>query len=120
MCSTLYVFVLQINENTIDILQKLYVYLIEYSRGKKKCPKGIGLQALLDFLQIAYSSSAPDLRDRVNRAYKVFIQYEPEKKNNDTDNKRKRTKKSKANEESEENDKNRKIINFWCFSAEFG
>lgn len=108
------------NKDTIETLQKLMAYLVEYSRGVAKCPKGIGLQAVLDFLQTSYSSSAPDLRERVNRAYKVYIQYEPEKKKNENENKRKRSKKSNAKEDGEEDVKNRKIINFWCFSAEFG
>lgn len=114
-------FILQINEDTIEILQKLSAYLVEYSRlVVKKCPKGIGLHALLDFLQVAYSSSAPDLRERVNRAYKVNIQYEPKKKKNENENKRKRTGKPKAMEDREDDVEKRKIINFWCFSAEFG
>lgn len=120
----MFVFILQINEDTIEILQKLIAYLVEYSRlvPNKKCPKGIGLHALLDFLQIAYSSSAPDLRERVNRAYKVNIQYEPKKKKNESENenKRKRTGKPKAMEDREVDVEQRKIINFWCFSAEFG
>lgn len=110
----------QINEGAIETLQKLFSYLVEYSKGFKKSPKGMGLQALLDFLQIAYSSSAPDLRDRVNRAYKVHLQSEPEKKKNVNETKRKREKNSKYKIEREEEYENRKIINFWCFSAEFG
>lgn len=116
----LYVLVLQINEDTIDILQRLLSCLVEYSKGFKQSPKGIGLQALLDFLQIAYSSSAPDLRERVNRAYKVYIQYEPKKREKVNEAKRKRGRNSKTKMEGEEDAENRKIINFWCFSAEFG
>lgn len=116
----MHLFVLQINEDTVETLKMLIAYLVEYSKGVAKCPKGIGLQAVLNFLQISYSSSAPDLRERVNRAYKVYIQYEPEKKKNENEIKRKRSQTSNAKEDGEEDVKNRKIINFWCFSAEFG
>lgn len=116
----MYLFVLQISEDAIDVLQKLVAYLIEYSKGRRHCQKGIGLKALSNFLQVAYSSAAPELRERVNRAYKVYIQYEPEKPEQENENKRKKGKKSNPTEQNEEDVKNRKIINFWCFSAEFG
>lgn len=96
----------QINENTheslVDLLNDVIACMIELSSKKRKYVTG--LRAVLGFLRIVFSSSAPNLRDQVNKCYKVYI--EPDNK---TDNK-----------PSTSKPENSKTINFWCFSPKFG
>lgn len=111
----------------IDVLQKLIGILvvesqkrslitengagvIQSSSSKKNCPSGIGLRALSSFLRIVFSCSAPQLRDRVNRCYKIYIEREPNKLANNVN----------GSQTVERSHQKAKIINVWCFSAAFG
>lgn len=75
----------------------------------QKCPEGIGLRSLLSFLRVAFSSSAPHLRDRVIRSYKIYIEREADK-NTTLD----------GATIVEKSHPRAKIINVWCFSPAFG
>lgn len=114
---------LQITENNhesiLDILSKLIGALVNLSRKEykvtedgivtQKGPSGYGLRALSSFLRVAFSSSAPDLKDEVNKCYKVHIEPEPDKKSivNGVLN-------------TEKPHLNAKIIHLLCLSAKFG
>lgn len=80
--------------------------LIDKSRKHKKCPTGLGLQAIRELLQIAFASSAENLREKVNRCYKIYITEEPQKPS--------------SSKSKQVHDKSLKVVNFWCFSAGFG
>ncbi|XP_055298263.1 regulator of telomere elongation helicase 1 homolog isoform X2 [Sitodiplosis mosellana] len=113
----------QINESNhetiLDHLHGLIGTLVNASRNQilvtesgyvsQKCPSGIGLRALSSFLRVVFSSSAPHLRDRVIRCYKIYIEREPDKKTTVYGV----TTVEKAHPKA-------KIINVWCFSAAFG
>lgn len=75
----------------------------------QKCPNGTGLRAILTFLRIVFSSSAPHLRDRVKQCYIVYIEREKEKKTI-----------VNGVATTEKPHPKAKIVNFWCFSAAFG
>lgn len=79
--------------------------------------RGAGLQQVNEFLQIVFSSSAEDLRERMDRCYKVHIELEPTKQ----------IRGSKVNENGWIKPKATisskpvaKIVSFWCFSPGFG
>lgn len=107
------------HESIIEILSKLISALVNSSRKKlvvtndgtvaQKGPSGYGLRALSSFLRVVFSSSAPDLKDEVNKCYKVHIEPEPDKK-------------SVVNGvlTFEKPHPNAKRINFLCLSAKFG
>lgn len=92
------------------ILRTLDQILFEESRKKQvaqnKCPDGIGIRSIRNFLTVVFSNSAPHLQERVKTCYKVYIEHEPAvlTRNNDT----------------ERPEVNAKRINFWCFSPVFG
>lgn len=83
------------------MLQDMIEFLVGLPRKQRS--KGIGLQAMLEFLQIAFATSAEKLRHKVKTSYKVHITQEPKKQ------------RDKNGQE-----KKLKIMNFWCFSAAFG
>lgn len=103
----------------MDHLHQLIGALVNVSRKQllvtengivvQKCPSGIGLRAISSFLRVVFSSSAPHLRDRVNRCYKIFIEREPDKQTI-----------VDGVETTEKPHPKAKIINVWCFSAAFG
>lgn len=79
--------------------------------------RGAGLQYMSDFLTIVFSSSEQGFRERVNRCYKVYVEYE-------------QTKPARGSKVSESgwiqpkavlNSKTTaKVISYWCFSPGFG
>lgn len=85
------------------------ILITELGTVEQKCPNGTGLRALSSFLRVVFSSSAPHLRDRVNRCYKIYIEREQEKQT---------VVDGSANIEKPH--PKAKIINVWCFSAAFG
>lgn len=90
-------------------LDKLIALLVDRKSQKYvRVPEGIGLKSILDFLKVAFSTSSDDLRDRVDRCYKVYIEYETENNNNNLSTTR-----------VVQNIYGKKV-NFWCFSPAFG
>lgn len=75
----------------------------------QKGPSGYGLRALSSFLRVVFSSSAPDLKDEVNKCYKVHIEPEQDKKIV-----------GHGVLTTEKPHPNAKRINFLCLSAKFG
>lgn len=79
--------------------------------------RGTGLQYIYEFLQIVFASSAEDLRQRMDRCYKVYIEFEQQKP----------VRANKPNEsgwiQSKTTTKAKsfaKSVSFWCFSPGFG
>lgn len=77
--------------------------------SSKKCKYVTGLRAVKAFLQIVFSSSAPNLRKEVIRCYKVYIEREPQSQSQPSTSKTKKM-----------HNENAKIVHFWCFSPRFG
>lgn len=102
-------FQLQITESHISLIGKMSDILFE--NRKRKAPKGTGLKAVSQFLQIAFASSTPHLKDRINNFYRIYVEKEVEP----TGTSAKRTPKF-----IREFDETNKVVNLWCFSPAFG
>lgn len=78
-------------------------------------PAGVGLNAVLGFLQIIFTSAASHLKDRIDSYYRVYIENETCSQSQiDDESDPPEGPKGPAVEES------RKTVNFWCFSPAFG
>lgn len=78
--------------------------------------RGTGLQYIHEFLQIVFASSTEDLRQRMDRCYKVYVEQEQQKpvRGKTVENgwiQSKATTKTKSVGKS---------VSFWCFSPGFG
>lgn len=84
-------------QKIIDLMNKSIEFTTgrpEYGRGRRRDK---GLQKMLEFMKVVYSSSSESPRDESEQYYRVHI---------------------KRDSDSETVDS--KIINFWCFSPAFG
>lgn len=109
-------------QSNVEVIMKLLDTLITYlatdSEGNGSVfRRGAGFQHMQEFLQIVFSSSADDLRQRMERCYKVYIALEPPKQ----------TRGGKTNEGGWIQPKatimskpTAKMVSFWCFSPGFG
>lgn len=105
-------------DTMIKLLDTLVTYLTTNAEASGSVfRRGVGLQDMHAFLQIVFSSSGEDLRQRMNRCYKVYIEPEPQKQ----------TRGSRTNDNGWIQPKNvqktkstAKIVSFWCFSPGFG
>lgn len=106
----------------MEIVLKLLDTLITYLATDGQAAgaifrRGSGLQYIHEFLQIVFASSTEDLRQRMDRCYKVYIEQEQQKptRGKTTENGWMQTKttttKTKASAKS---------VSFWCFSPGFG
>lgn len=111
----------QITQRNVEIVIKLLDTLITYLTTNGEASgsifrRGSGLQYIHEFLQIVFASSSEDLRQRMNRCYKVYIEQEQQKpvrgteKNSGWINSKAVTKTKSVG----------KIVSFWCFSPGFG
>lgn len=112
----------QITMGNVDTMIKLLDTLVTYLTTNAEASgsvfrRGVGLQDMHAFLQIVFSSSGEDLRQRMNRCYKVYVEPEPQKQ----------TRGSRTNDNGWIQPKNvqktkstAKIVSFWCFSPGFG
>lgn len=82
--------------------------MIKKSYENEQSLGGFGLNLLLEFLKVTFSTSADHLRDRIDRCYKVYIEGEEEFENDDA-----------STSGVLQNDKSKKV-NFWCFNPAFG
>lgn len=100
----------QINENNhedlISLLDKIIGLLVEKSPRNRKYVTG--LNDLKNFLQIVFSSSAPELKAQVKQCYNVHIKHEFQEQNKQS------TSKMKVMPNKDD-----KIVSFWCFSSRF-
>lgn len=102
----------------IKLLGTLVTYLATDSEASGSIfRRGTGLQHMHEFLQIVFSSSSDDLRKRMDRCYKVYIEQEQQKP----------TRGAKTNEggwiQPKTTIKSKscaKTVSFWCFSPGFG
>ncbi|XP_031629001.1 regulator of telomere elongation helicase 1 homolog [Contarinia nasturtii] len=105
-------------EVIIKLLDTLIIYLTTDSEASGSVfRRGAGLQYAYEFLQIAFSSSAEDLRKRMDRCYKVYIEFEPQKQTRGTKTSEGGWMQTKAAITSKPV---AKIVSFWCFSPGFG
>lgn len=114
--------IFQITQRNVEIDIKLLDTLVTYlATGGEAAGsvfrRGTGLQYIHEFLQIVFASSAADLRARMDRCYKVYIEPEPQKP----------VRANKPNEsgwiQSKAMTKTKSIgksVSFWCFSPGFG
>ena len=109
-------------QGNVEVLIKLLDTLIAYLATDSEASgsvfrRGAGLQNVQEFLQIVFSSSSEDLRRRIDRCYKVYIEQEPQKQ----------TRGAKTNEggwiqpkAALKSKSSAKSVSFWCFSPGFG
>lgn len=98
----------QVAESDIFLIEKLIEILFE--NKENKAPQGKGLAAIANFLKVAYTSGASQLKDRIDSYYNVYLENEPINAHT-------------QNDESDDTQKwsgSRKVVNFWCFSPAFG
>lgn len=79
--------------------------------------RGAGLQHMQEFLQIVFSSSSDNLRQRMDRCYKVYIEHEPQKQTRGAKTNEGGWIQPKAVMKTKSAAKN---VSFWCFSPGFG
>lgn len=102
-------FQLQISESDILVIEKLVE--IFFANKQKNTPKGTGLRTMLSFLQVVFSSSASELKNRIGSCYRIYFESEVEPRC---------TVKKHQPKYIREFDAQNKILNFWCFSPAFG
>lgn len=101
----------------IKLLDTLITYLTTNGEAAGSIfRRGSGLQYIHEFLQIVFASSTEDLRQRMDRCYKVYIEQEQQKpvRGKPAENgwiQSKATTKTKSVAKS---------VSFWCFSPGFG
>lgn len=86
---------------------------ILFDNKENRAPQGIGLRAVSNFLQIAFTSLASRLKDRIDSYYRVYLQNEPPKQTTASQN-------DDDDADTHEINGTRKIVNFWCFTPAFG
>lgn len=94
----------------ISLMENLIQYLSTASASPFQ-RKGVGLQKILDLLNIVFSNTSHSGKERVKLCYKVHIQVE-EKKNNKKSDSWSTIKTASKNSE--------RILSYWCFSPGFG
>uniref|UniRef100_A0A182KC05 Regulator of telomere elongation helicase 1 homolog n=1 Tax=Anopheles christyi TaxID=43041 RepID=A0A182KC05_9DIPT len=82
--------------------------------------RGAGLQSMLDFLEVVFSSSGPEYRQSIEKCFKVHIETEEPRQSTKGGVKR-----ADGWTATKQNVKttlktNSKVINFWCFNPGFG
>lgn len=102
-------FQLQISESNIFLIEKLIELL--FTMKQKKAPKGVGLKTILNFLRVAFSTSASHLNNQIDSCYRIYIEKEVEPKC---------TKQKRQPKFIREFDKSNKSVSFLCFSPKFG
>lgn len=112
----------QINVGNADIIIKLLDTLVQYLATAAEAShtafrRGAGLQHMLEFLTIVFVGSAEDLRARVNRCYKVYIEPEPQKQTRGVQKQENGWFQTKATMPGK---LRAKTISYWCFSPGFG
>lgn len=89
--------------------------LIQYLSTASASPfsrKGVGLQKIVDLLNVVFSGTTHSYKERVKMCYKVHVQIEDKKNNKKTDSwGALKTTSSKTAE---------RVISYWCFSPGFG
>ncbi|XP_026329662.1 regulator of telomere elongation helicase 1 homolog [Hyposmocoma kahamanoa] len=93
----------------------LFENLIQYLSCASASPfqkKGIGLQKIVDLLNVVFSGTTHAYKERVKLCYKVHIQVEDKKNNKKTDNWGVLKTTSTRNTE--------RVLSYWCFSPGFG
>lgn len=94
-------------ESHIDFLDGLIPYLIKKSEGNSEenseWPKGTGLKAFSEFIQVVFIHSN-EKQEKLDDCFKVYVESVDEKEK----------------KENNDSDKDSKIVNFRCFSPAFG
>lgn len=93
----------------------LFENLIQYLSCASASPfqkKGIGLQKIVDLLNVVFSGTTHAYKERVKLCYKVHIQVEDKKNNKKTDTWGVLKTASTRNSE--------RVLSYWCFSPGFG
>lgn len=101
-------------QSKISLIKKMIEILFEERKAKPKKtkprpPKGVGLNAISNFLQIVFSGCDSPLRDRIDSCFYVHIKADSE-----------RTAPKKHKTDDSEIKGTNKILHFWCFSPAFG
>lgn len=89
--------------------------LIQYLSNASASPfqrKGVGLQKIVDLLNVVFSGTTHAYKERVKMCYKVHVQIEDKKNNKKTDSWKALKAVTSKNAE--------RVISYWCFSPGFG
>uniref|UniRef100_A0A182JAL0 Regulator of telomere elongation helicase 1 homolog n=1 Tax=Anopheles atroparvus TaxID=41427 RepID=A0A182JAL0_ANOAO len=112
------------NANVIlQVLNSLTAYIASKSEKNNFLRRGVGLQAVSDFLEIVFSGSGPEYQQAVDKCFKVHIELDEQK--NPRQQKKGSGKRadgwiSTKPSKMETPDKVGRVVNFWCFNPGFG
>lgn len=105
-------------DGILKMLDTLITYLTTNAEASGSVfRRGAGLQNMNEFLQIVFSSSGEDLRKRMERCYKVYIEAEPPKQTRGSRMDESGWVQTKGGQKTKTT---AKIVSFWCFSPGFG
>lgn len=112
----------QITQRNVEIVIKLLATLITYLTTNGEAAgsvfrRGTGLQYIHEFLQTVFASSTEDLRKRMDRCYKVYIEQEQQKPVRGKSTAENGWIQSKVTTKTKSVAKS---VSFWCFSPGFG
>ncbi|XP_045491561.1 regulator of telomere elongation helicase 1 homolog [Colias croceus] len=97
--------------SVITLIENLIQYLSMGSASPFQ-RKGVGLQKIVDLLNVVFSGTTHTYKERVKMCYKVHIQIEEKKNNKKTDSwGALKTTNAKSAE---------RVLSYWCFSPGFG
>ncbi|XP_050344952.1 regulator of telomere elongation helicase 1 homolog [Nymphalis io] len=97
--------------SVITLIENLIQYLSTASASPFQ-RKGVGLQKIVDLLNVVFSGMSHAYKERIKLCYKVHVQIEDKKNNKKTDGwGALKTTSSKSAE---------RILSYWCFSPGFG
>lgn len=97
--------------SVITLIENLIQYLSTASASPFQ-KKGVGLQKIVDLLNVVFSGTTHVYKERVKLCYKVHIQIDDKKNNKKTDSwGALKTAKTKTAE---------RVLSYWCFSPGFG
>ncbi|XP_038215340.1 regulator of telomere elongation helicase 1 homolog [Zerene cesonia] len=97
--------------SVITLIENLIQYLSMGSASPFQ-RKGVGLQKIVDLLNVVFSGTTHSYKERVKMCYKVHIQTEEKKNNKKTD--------SWGALKSTNTKTAERVLSYWCFSPGFG
>uniref|UniRef100_A0A182SJA5 Helicase ATP-binding domain-containing protein n=1 Tax=Anopheles maculatus TaxID=74869 RepID=A0A182SJA5_9DIPT len=108
----------------VNVILQLLTSLVAYlttSMSNNFVRRGVGLQALADFLEVVFAGTGPEYQQSVEKCFRVHIEYEETKQTSKANVKRADGwTATKQNAKTPATKADSKVINFWCFNPGFG
>ncbi|XP_041977569.1 regulator of telomere elongation helicase 1 homolog [Aricia agestis] len=100
------------NQLSVITLMENLIQFLSTSSASPFQRKGLGIQKIVDLLNVVFSGTTHTYKERVKMCYKVHVQIEDKKNNKKTDSwGALKTSNSKTAE---------RVLSYWCFSPGFG